>query len=271
MWSITTQVDIPWHLICSGIKVWCDTDHAGRGLVEAWNSLSNTFVPFRSKMPDVGKITGNKSILAWIMWDLLAYLMHIVLNATESDKRHFSFSSRPLCHIHHVISDGSIHRKCRCINRIQQKSYYSFESQCEMHKLQMGTVHGTCDRAVNEGLWLAFVKTQWSSYMLKVRLLFWHEEMKTFYFLGNVMIWIKIVRLAVSSYHSAGVSYMTFSRNCHFPPLWCHHSSAGERPLFSRHVICPGCYHPHCATPSQSPKCLCMYRPAGCDCRITRM
>lgn len=58
-------------------------------------------------------------------------------------------------------------------------------------------------RSVNEGLWLAFVKTQWSSYVLKVRPPLWHKKMKTSYFLGNVMIWIKIVRLAVSSYHGA--------------------------------------------------------------------
>lgn len=65
-------------------------------------------------------------------------------------------------------------------------------------------------RSVNEGLWLAFVETQWSSYVLKVRPPLWHEKMKTLYFLGNVMIWIKIVRLAVSSYHSAGVLYDLF-------------------------------------------------------------
>lgn len=97
----------------------------------------------------------------------------------------------------------------------------------------MGTVHGTNGRPLNEGLWLAFVKTQWSSYMLKVRLLFWHEEMKTFHFLGNVMIWIKIVRLAVSSYHSAGFLYDLFkelSFSALVMPPWL---SGGEAPLLS--------------------------------------
>lgn len=102
-----------------------------------------------------------------------------------------------------------------------------------MHKLQKGTVHGTCDRPVNEGLWLAFVKTQWSSYMLKVRRLFWHEEMKTFYFLGNVMIWIKIVRLPVSSYHSAGVLYDLFKELSFSTPVMQPWLSGGEVPLLS--------------------------------------
>lgn len=97
----------------------------------------------------------------------------------------------------------------------------------------MGTVHGKCDRPVNEGLWLAFVKTQWSSYMLKVRRSFWHEEMKTFYFLGNVMIWIKIVRLPVSSYHSAGVLYDLFKELSFSTPVMPPWLSGGEVPLLS--------------------------------------
>ena len=65
-------------------------------------------------MPDMVKITGNKPLTARIMGDLLAYLKHTILNAAEYDKRHFSFHKE----IHHVISDGSIHRKYRCINGI---------------------------------------------------------------------------------------------------------------------------------------------------------
>lgn len=73
-----------------------------------------------------------------------------------------------------------------------------------MDKVQRGPLRGNMwHRAVNEGLWLAFVKTRWSSYMLKVMLPLRHPQMKTFHFFGggNVMIWIKIVRLAVNSYH----------------------------------------------------------------------
>ncbi len=47
--AVTLQVNIPWHFICSGIKVRSDTGHAGRGLVEAWNSLSNTSFQFRRR------------------------------------------------------------------------------------------------------------------------------------------------------------------------------------------------------------------------------
>lgn len=67
--------------------------------------------------------------------------------------------------------------------------------------------------------------------MLKVRLLFWHGEMKTFYFLGNVMIWIKIVRLAVSSYHSAGVLYDLFKKLSFSAPVMPPWLSRGEAPL----------------------------------------
>lgn len=138
------------------------------------------------KMPDTGKITGNKPILAWIMWDLLAYLKHTILNATESDKRHFCFH-----HGHFVILKSFLpFEMAQFTENIgvlieYNRNPITLQSQCEMHKLQMGAAHGTCDRPVNEGLWLAFVKTQWSPYILKVRLLFWHEEMKTFYFLGE--------------------------------------------------------------------------------------
>lgn len=93
-------------------------------------------------------------------------------------------------------------------------------------------------RSVNEGLWLAFVKTQWSSYVLKVRPPLWHEKMKTFYFLGNVMIWIKIVRLAVSSYHGAGVLYDLFKELSFFAPVM------PPRPHFPYLVISTGCYLP---------------------------
>lgn len=93
-------------------------------------------------------------------------------------------------------------------------------------------------RSVNEGLWLAFVKTQWSSYVLKVRPPLWHEKMKTFYFLGNVMIWIKIVRLAVSSYHGADVLHDLFKELSFSAPVM------PPRPLFPHHVISTGCYLP---------------------------
>lgn len=95
-------------------------------------------------------------------------------------------------------------------------------------------------RSVNEGLWLAFVKTQWSSYVQKVRPPLWHKKMKTFYFLGNVMIWIKIVRLAVSSYHGADVLYDLFKELSFSAP------AVAPRPLFPRHVISTRCYLPHC-------------------------
>lgn len=94
-------------------------------------------------------------------------------------------------------------------------------------------------RSVNEGLWLAFVKTQWSSYVLKVRPPLWHKKMKTFYFLGNVMIWIKIVRLAVSSYHGADVLYDLFKELSFSAPVM------PPRPLFPWRVMSTGCYLPH--------------------------
>lgn len=93
----------------------------------------------------------------------------------------------------------------------------------------------------------------------KVRRLFWHRQMKTFHFFGGGMswIWIKIVRLAVSSYHIASRRRVTFSRNCHFPPLWCRgmaqrwrgSSSSPSSSPSPRQVICPGCYRSQCATP----------------------
>lgn len=125
-------------------------------------------------------------------------------------------------------------------------------------------VCGTCQRAVNKPIWLAFVKTQWSSCMQKVRLLFWHGGMKMFHFWGgNVMIWIKIVRLAVSSYHRAGVLYDLFKQLSFSAPVMPPRLSWGEDPLSSRHVICTGCFHSHCMTLSLSLKYLRMYRPAG--------
>lgn len=50
---------------------------------------------------------------------------------------------------------------------------------------------------------------------------------------GNVMIWIKIVRLAVSSYHGAGILYDLFkelSFSAPVMPLWL---GGGEAPLLS--------------------------------------
>lgn len=80
----------------------------------------------------------------------------------------------------------------------------NFCEKCINCKCGQCMEHG---RSVNEGLWIAFVKTQRSSDEVKVRLcaVLMSEEIKLFYFLENVMIWIKIVRLAVRPYHRAGV------------------------------------------------------------------
>lgn len=52
-------------------------------------------------------------------------------------------------------------------------------------------------------------------------------------FWGNVMIWIKIVRLAVSSYHSAGVLYDLFKELSFSAPVMPPWLSGGEAPLLS--------------------------------------
>lgn len=73
------------------------------------------------------------------------------------------------------------------------------------------------------------------------------------------MIWIKIVRLAVSLNRRARKSCMTFSGNCHFPPPWCHHGSVAERARSSRCVICPGCYCSHWSSSTDSAAKTSMY------------
>lgn len=52
-------------------------------------------------------------------------------------------------------------------------------------------------------------------------------------FWGNVMIWIKIVRLAVSSYHSAGVLYDLFKELSFSAPVMPPWLSGEEAPLLS--------------------------------------
>lgn len=52
-------------------------------------------------------------------------------------------------------------------------------------------------------------------------------------FWGNVMIWIKIVRLAVSSYHSAGVLYDLFKELSFSAPVMPPWLSGGQAPLLS--------------------------------------
>lgn len=131
------------------------------------------------------------------MWDVQAYLMHIMLNIGQSGT--FLIS--------HVTSlqMAQLTENVGALIASNRNSISPLDLRVKWIKVQMGPVRGNMwHAAVNEGLWLAFVKTRWSSYMLKVTPPLWHPQMKTFHFFrggGDVMIWIKIVRLAVNSYH----------------------------------------------------------------------
>lgn len=93
-------------------------------------------------------------------------------------------------------------------------------------------------------------------------------ELLAFFGVGlNVTIWIKIVRLAVSSYRRARPSCMTFWGNCHFPPLWCLHGSVAERSPFLK--LCNlSCVL--ASTRSQSSTSWRICRAAACDWTVTR-